>query len=67
MEVVPAEEEGQAFRVHQIIQAENGIYILENMETRELVADEAWEFMFVLGQVRLRGAVQMMVNPIAIR
>ena len=67
MEVVPAEEEGQAFRVHQIIQAENGIYILENMETRELGADEAWEFMFVLGQVRLRGAVQMMVNPIAIR
>jgi hypothetical protein len=37
------------------------------METRELVADQAWEFMFVLGPARLKGAVQMLINPIAIR
>ena len=67
MEAVPAETEGEAFPVHQILQPQNGIYILENMETRELVADEAWEFLFVLGQARLRGAVQMIINPIAIR
>ena len=67
MEVVPAEEEGQAFRVHQILQPEHGIYILENMDTRELAADDAHEFLFVLGQARLRGAVQMIINPIAIR
>lgn len=67
MEVVPAEEEGVAFRVHQILQPENGIYILENMDTRELAADGATEFLFVLGQARLRGAVQMIINPIAIR
>ncbi|WOI57818.1 cyclase family protein [Palleronia sp. LCG004] len=67
MEVVPAEEEGDAFRVHQILQPEHGIYILENMETRELVADDVSEFLFVLGQARLQGAVQMIINPIAIR
>lgn len=67
MEVVPAETEGEAFRAHQILQAHHGIYILENMETRELVADGVNEFMFVLGQARLKGAVQMMINPIAIR
>ena len=67
MEAVPAETEGDAFRVHQILQPENGIYILENMDTRELVADGVSEFLFVLGQTRLKGAVQMMINPIAIR
>lgn len=67
MEVVPAETDGEAFRAHQILQTENGIYILENMETRELVADGVSEFLFVLGQARLQGAVQMIVNPIAIR
>lgn len=67
MEVVPAEEEGQAFRAHQILQPENGIYILENMDTRELAADGVNEFLFVLGQARIKGAVQMIINPIAIR
>lgn len=67
MEVVPAETEGDAFRVHQILQPEHGIYILENMDTRELAEDKAYEFLFVLGQARLEGAVQMIINPIAIR
>ncbi|MEY8828282.1 cyclase family protein [Sedimentitalea sp. XS_ASV28] len=67
MEVVPAEVEGEAFRAHQILQPENGIYILENMDTRALAADDVHEFMFVLGQARVKGAVQMIINPIAIR
>lgn len=67
MEVVPAEEEAQAFRAHQILQPENGIYILENMDTRELAADGVNEFLFVLGQARIEGSVQMIINPIAIR
>lgn len=67
MEVVPAETEGEAFRAHQILQPEHGIYILENMDTRELAADDVHEFLFVLGQARLKGAVQMIINPIAIR
>ncbi|SDJ45764.1 cyclase family protein [Salipiger marinus] len=67
MEVVPAETEGQAFRAHQILQTHNGIYILENMDTRALAADGVHEFLFVLGQARVKGAVQMIINPIAIR
>jgi kynurenine formamidase len=67
MEVVPAEVEGEAFRVHQILQPEHGIYILENMDTRALADDGVYEFLFVLGQARLQGAVQMIINPIAIR
>lgn len=44
-----------------------GIVILENLDTRELVKDNAWEFLFILDPARIRGAVQMIINPIAIR
>ncbi|MBU2941529.1 cyclase family protein [Shimia thalassica] len=68
LEAVPFENGPDGvFAVHQILIPQNGIYILENMDTRELVADEAWEFMFVLGVTRMKGAVQMMINPTAIR
>ena len=67
LEVVPFEEGVGVFEVHQLLLAKNGIYILENMDTRALAADDVGEFMFVLGHTRLRGAVQMMINPVAIR
>ena len=67
MEVVPPETEGVLFKAHQILQPQNGIYILENMDTRALADDGVHEFLFVLGQARLEGAVQMIINPIAIR
>lgn len=66
LEVIPFENEGNAFEVHLELIPKRGIYILENMVTRELVDDEAWEFMFVLGQARMQGAVQMIINPVAI-
>lgn len=67
VEVIPAETKGEAFPVHQVLLPKNGIYILENMDTRELAKDKAYEFMFVLGAARMTGAVQMIINPIAIR
>ncbi|MDO5604120.1 MAG: cyclase family protein [Paracoccus sp. (in: a-proteobacteria)] len=67
LEVVPAETEGEAFRVHQILQPQHGIYLLENMDTRALARDGVHEFLFVMGQARIEGAVQMIINPIAIR
>ena len=67
LEVIPAENPKILFHVHQILINYNGIYILENMDTRELAADKAYEFMFVLGPARMTGAVQMIINPIAIR
>ena len=45
---------------------ENGIYVLETMNTGRLAAEGVSEFMFVLGRPRLKGAVQMMINPVAI-
>lgn len=66
VEAVPFPEGTGVFEIHQVLLAHNGIYILENMVTQPLVDDGVKEFMFVLGAARLRGAVQMMINPIAI-
>lgn len=66
LEVLPFESKN-IFEVHQILLAMNGTYILENMNTAELAKDKAYEFMFVLGQPRFKGAVQSMINPVAIR
>ena len=66
-EVMPGEVEGLFLPVHMELLTKRGIYILENMVTAELVADKGWEFMFVLGQARMQGAVQMIINPVAIR
>ena len=67
LEAVPWERGVTVFEIHQTLLAKNGIYILENIATAELAQDKAYEFMFVLGQNKYRGAVQSMVNPIAIR
>ena len=67
LEVIPAEDPQQAFPVHPELLAKHGIYILENMDVRELAADGATEFLFVLGQPRFVGAVQAVINPVAIR
>ncbi|MFH1340874.1 MAG: cyclase family protein [Pseudomonadota bacterium] len=66
LEVLPFESKN-LFEVHQILLAMNGTYILENMDTAELAKDKAYEFLFVLGQPRFKGAVQSMINPVAIR
>lgn len=67
VEVLPAEPNAGVFEVHQILLAINGIYILENMNTEEMVRDQAWESFFTLGPARMTGAVQAIINPIAIR
>ena len=67
LEVVPFEEGTGVFEVHQTLLAENGIYILENMNTGPLVQDGVSEFMFVLGHPKVTGAVQATINPTAIR
>lgn len=71
VEVIPFEKEGDkdgpVFGVHQILLPMSGTYILENINTAELAKDKAYEFMFVLGQNKYQGAVQSMINPVAIR
>lgn len=67
LEALPHEDPTLAFPVHVELLAKNGVYILENMDTRALAADGATEFLFVLGQPKFVGAVQAVINPIAIR
>lgn len=67
VDVVPSQVASRPFQGHVIYLKENGIYILEVMNTGPLVRDKAFEFMFVLGQAKVKGAVQMLINPTAIR
>ncbi len=67
LEAIPHEDPDMAFPVHQRLLTRHGVYILENMNTAALARDEGWEFMFVLGQPRFEGAVQAIINPVAIR
>lgn len=66
-EVIPFEKDAGVFEVHQILIPMNGIHILENVNTEEMVRDRAWEFLFTLGPARITGGVQAIVNPVAIK
>ena len=66
VEAVPAADGDRVFYGHVTLLKDNGIYILETMNTGRLAEEGVSEFLFVLGQPRLRGAVQMLVNPVAI-
>lgn len=67
LEVIPFEDPDRQYAVHQTLLAKEGVYILESMNTAELAADGVQEFMFVLGQPKFKGPVQVVINPIAIR
>lgn len=67
LEALPSEDPNRVFPVHGILLTKYGIFILENMVTHELAADGVSEFMFSLGVPKLKGAVQAIINPLAIR
>jgi kynurenine formamidase len=67
LEAIPFEPGAGVFEVHQILLPMSGTYILENINTAALAKDKAYEFMFVLGHNKYEGAVQAMINPVAIR
>ncbi|MBI1249978.1 MAG: cyclase family protein [Alphaproteobacteria bacterium] len=67
LEAIPFEDANMPFVVHQTLLTKHGVHVLENINTAQLAADGATEFMFVLGQPRFEGAVQTVINPIAIR
>ena len=66
LEPIPAPEGDKVFYGHVTLLKENGIYILETMNTGPLLREGVNEFMFVLGQARIRGTVQMIINPVAL-
>ena len=67
LEALPSEDPKRVFPVHGLLLSKYGIYILENMVTHELAADGVSEFMFSMGVPKLKGAVQAIINPLAIR
>ncbi|AJE23746.1 putative cyclase [Azotobacter chroococcum] len=66
-EVYPNPSGNEEFPVNQFMLAKRGIYNLELIDSRALVRDKAWEFLFVLGQPLYVGSTQVNINPVAIR
>lgn len=65
VDVVPPAKGDKVFYGHIEFLKNNGIYILETMNTGRLAQENVNEFMFVLGQARIKGTVQMIINPVA--
>ena len=65
VDVVPGVKGDKVFYGHTILIKQHGIYILEVMNTGRLAKESVHEFMFVLGQARIKGTVQMIINPVA--
>jgi kynurenine formamidase len=63
---VPAEDPDRPFEVPQILNAHHGVFIVENMDTRELAADGVSEFALILTHPKLRGATGAWTSPIAL-
>lgn len=65
-EVYPNPKSDEEFPINQYMIAKRGIYNLELIDSRALVQDKVWEFLFVLGQPLYKGSTQVNINPVAI-
>ena len=63
LEVIPFENAGQVFHVHQILLAEFGVFILENVVAEQAIKDKVYEGMITVAPHRTTGTVQAIVNP----
>jgi kynurenine formamidase len=66
IEAVPPVAGDKVFYGHVEFLKKGGIYLLETMNTGRLAKEGVHEFMFVLGQPRIKGTVQMIINPVAL-
>jgi kynurenine formamidase len=55
------------FPAHQELITKNGIFLQENLDLSAIVADQAWEFLYVFTPVPIKGATGSPGSPIAIR
>jgi kynurenine formamidase len=63
LEVIPFETAGQVFHVHQILLAEFGVFILENVVAEQAIKDKVYEGMITVAPHRTTGSVQAIVSP----
>ena len=64
-ELFPGDPE-RPFVCHQHLLAETGTYIVENVDTRPLVAGDHSEFLWIMSPLRIRGATGSWVAPLAV-
>jgi kynurenine formamidase len=58
-------ETAQPFECHIKLQTKRGIWNIENLDLSQLVADKAYEFLFVWAPLKIKGATGSPANPIA--
>lgn len=66
LEAFPSQVDGNYIPVHTLLLAQHGIPIMELVNLEALAADGVYEFVFIGGSLRLRGADAAPVRPIAI-
>lgn len=66
IEVLPTKEHDAFCPVHQIFLTVNGIYLLENLNTTEMISDNVYEFAFFFAPIPIKGATGSFGNPAAI-
>jgi kynurenine formamidase len=59
-------ENPQPFECHIKLQTKRGIWNMENMDLTQLVADKAYEFMFVWSPLKMKGATGSPGNPVGL-
>ncbi|MEZ5650888.1 MAG: cyclase family protein [Burkholderiaceae bacterium] len=59
-------ENPQPFECHIKMQTKRGIWNLENLDLSQLVADKAYEFLFVWSPLKMKGATGSPGNPVAL-
>ena len=59
-------ETPQPFECHMKLQTKRGIWNIENLDLTQLVADKAYEFLFVWSPLKMKGATGSPGNPVAL-
>jgi kynurenine formamidase len=63
---VPPEDPARPFEVPQHLNVEHGVFIVENLDTRELARDGVSTFALILTHAKLRGATGAWTSPVAL-
>ncbi len=61
-----AGESGEIFECHVQMMTRRGIWNLENLDLTQLVADKAYEFLFVWSPLKIKGGTGSPGNPVAL-
>lgn len=66
VEAVPGENADKPFECHLQMMTRRGIWNLENLDFTQLIADKAYEFLFVWSPLKMKGATGSPGNPVAL-